>query len=120
MYEVADISSHDFYAPKSASCHQRIDYLVAFALQSGCIKCGDYFLCNLRGELKIIKQSQRNRNKNLLAFQSKLASIKIFDPACGSGNFLTESYLSLRRLENDLLKIQLGNDFAVAVAQTAL
>ncbi len=70
--------------------------------------------------------------------------IKIFDPACGNGNFLTESYLSLRRLENEILKelfgsqIQLGelinpikisiaqfsgielNDFAVAVAQTAL
>lgn len=80
----------------------------------------------------------------LLAFQEKLAAVKIFDPACGSGNFLTESYLSLRRLENEILKelfgsqIQLGefvnpvkvsigqfygieiNDFAVAVAQTAL
>ena len=79
-----------------------------------------------------------------MAFQEKLASLKIFDPACGSGNFLTESYLSLRRLENEVLKelfgaqIQLGdiynpvkvsiaqffgieiNDFAVAVAQTAL
>ncbi|MBR0061290.1 MAG: class I SAM-dependent DNA methyltransferase, partial [Selenomonadaceae bacterium] len=88
--------------------------------------------------------SARARKKNLLAFQDKLALLKIFDPACGSGNFLTESYLSLRRLENDLLKellggqIQLGefsnpikvsisqfygveiNDFAVAVAQTAL
>ncbi|MBE8953444.1 MAG: class I SAM-dependent DNA methyltransferase, partial [Quinella sp. 1Q7] len=102
------------------------------------------FLDALRGELQTIKQSARNRKKNLLAFQDKLAAIKIFDPACGSGNFLTESYLSLRRLENDVLKelfgsqIQLGefvnpikisigqfygieiNDFAVAVAQTAL
>ncbi|MBQ3442806.1 MAG: class I SAM-dependent DNA methyltransferase [Selenomonadaceae bacterium] len=102
------------------------------------------FLDDLRGELQSIKQSARNRKKNLLAFQNKLANIKIFDPACGSGNFLTESYLSLRRLENEILKelfgsqIQLGelvnpikvsigqfygieiNDFAVAVAQTAL
>ena len=102
------------------------------------------FLDDLRNELQTIKQSARNRKKNLLAFQDKLASLKIFDPACGSGNFLTESYLSLRRLENDVLKelfgsqIQLGefinpikisigqffgieiNDFAVAVAQTAL
>lgn len=85
-----------------------------------------------------------HRRKALLTFQEKLASLKIFDPACGSGNFLTESYLSLRRLENEVLKellgnqIQLGdlsnpvkvsinqfsgieiNDFAVAVAQTAL
>jgi len=102
------------------------------------------FLDELRNELHAIKQSARNRKKNLLAFQDKLASLKIFDPACGSGNFLTESYLSLRRLENEILKelfgsqIQLGelvnpikisigqfygieiNDFAVAVAQTAL
>ncbi|MBR0260845.1 MAG: class I SAM-dependent DNA methyltransferase, partial [Selenomonadaceae bacterium] len=73
-----------------------------------------------------------------------LSEIKIFDPACGSGNFLTESFISLRRIENQILKllfgsqIQLGelinpikvsisqfygveiNDFAVAVAQTAL
>lgn len=102
------------------------------------------FLDDLRNELHAIKESARNRKKNLLAFQDKLASLKIFDPACGSGNFLTESYLSLRRLENEILKelfgsqIQLGelvnpikisigqfygieiNDFAVAVAQTAL
>ena len=102
------------------------------------------FLDDLCNELHNIKQSARNRKKNLLAFQDKLAAIKIFDPACGSGNFLTESYLSLRRLENEVLKelfgsqIQLGeffnpikvsigqffgieiNDFAVAVAQTAL
>ena len=103
------------------------------------------FLDDLREEFLSIKASSvRNRKKALLAFQDKLAAIKIFDPACGSGNFLTESYLSLRRLENDLLKelfgsqIQLGdfinpikvsigqfygieiNDFAVSVAQTAL
>ena len=102
------------------------------------------FLDDLRGELDSIKKSARNRKKILLAFQDNLAAIKIFDPACGSGNFLTESYISLRRLENEILKelfgsqIQLGelvnpikvsiaqfygieiNDFAVAVAQTAL
>ena len=65
------------------------------------------------------------------------------DPACGSGNFLTETYLSLRRLENeaitiingdqaildagDIIKVSIGqfygieiNDFAVTVARTAL
>lgn len=102
------------------------------------------FLDDLREELLTIKTSTRNRRKNLLTFQDKLSNIKIFDPACGSGNFLTESYLSLRRLENEVLKelfgsqIQLGdffnpikvsigqffgieiNDFAVVVAQTAL
>ncbi|MGN5995492.1 DNA methyltransferase [Corynebacterium striatum] len=80
-------------------------------------------------------------------FHDKLASLTFFDPACGSGNFLTETYLSLRRLENIVLthlyhnqyvmgfedvnaspvKVSLRqfhgieiNDFAVAVAQTAL
>lgn len=97
------------------------------------------FMEDLRAEFKTLKTKRQ-----LAAFHDKLAAIKIFDPACGSGNFLTESYLSLRRLENDLLKAQLGgqiqlgelvnpirvssaqfygielNDFAVAVAQTAL
>lgn len=97
------------------------------------------FLDNLREEFRRIRSRKKFRE-----FQDKLASLKIFDPACGSGNFLTESYLSLRRLENEVLKelfgaqIQLGNifnpvkvsigqfygieinDFAVAVAQTAL
>ena len=96
------------------------------------------------GNLHVKNFPSSRRKKTLLAFQEKLASLKIFDPACGSGNFLTESYLSLRRLENEVLKelfgaqIQLGNifnpvkvsiaqfygieinDFAVAVAQTAL
>ena len=82
--------------------------------------------------------------QRLLAFQDKLASLTFFDPACGSGNFLTESYVSLRRLENEILKVLylnqsiIGafdnpikvnihqfygieiNDFAVSVATTAL
>ncbi len=97
------------------------------------------FLDDLRNEFAAVKS-----RKKLLTFQDKLASLKIFDPACGSGNFLTETYLSLRRLENEILKQLLGkqitigefvdpvkvsiaqfygieiNDFAVAVAQTAL
>lgn len=78
------------------------------------------------------------------AFQNKLAGLKFLDPACGSGNFLTETYLSLRKLENEILMEKLGeqivmgvfdnpikvsinqfygieiNDFAVTVAKTAL
>ena len=101
------------------------------------------FLDDLRNEFATVKTSHARR-KNLLTLQDKLAALKIFDPACGSGNFLTESYLCLRRLENDILKELLGtqitlgelddpikvsinqfhgievNDFAVAVAQTAL
>lgn len=87
----------------------------------------------------VIKQ----RLRRLHAFQDKLASLTFFDPACGSGNFLTESYISLRRLENEVIKaiysieplsafdnpIKVSinqfygieiNDFAVTVATTAL
>lgn len=99
------------------------------------------FLNELRAELDGISAGDR---KALLKFQDKLAGIKILDPACGSGNFLTESFLSLRRLENEVLRKLLGvqitlgtfddpvkvsiqqfygieiDDFAVAVARTAL
>jgi hypothetical protein len=102
------------------------------------------FLDDLKAEFKAIKESgSRNRNQ-LLSFQEKIASLKFFDPACGSGNFLTETYLCLRRLENQVIrelykgqgflggivnpiKVSLSNfygieinDFAVTVACTAL
>ncbi|NLB42838.1 MAG: class I SAM-dependent DNA methyltransferase, partial [Clostridiales bacterium] len=86
------------------------------------------------------------RNKHLKEFQDKLASLAFLDPACGSGNFLTETYISLRRLENKVvselhsgqvligdtdkfspIKVSISqfygieiNDFAVTVAKTAL
>lgn len=86
---------------------------------------------------------KRERNARLAEFRKKLASLTFLDPACGSGNFLTETYISLRRLENealraandqksllnvaDVVQVSIGqfygieiNDFAVAVAQTAL
>ena len=93
-----------------------------------------------RGGLGSIAQ----RNKRFLALQEKLASLVFLDPACGSGNFLTETYLCLRKLENEILKelyggqIMMGaaigpikvsigqfygieiNDFAATVAKTAL
>ncbi len=92
-------------------------------------------------EIAVVKTKERK----LKEFQKKLASIVFLDPACGSGNFLTETYISLRRLENDVLReLQQGqmvfgdatwnpiqvsinqfygieiNDFAVTVAKTAL
>ena len=106
------------------------------------------FLDDLKAELAEIEgiKVEKMRNLRLRQFQDKLASIKILDPACGSGNFLTESYLSLRKLENRVLESLFGgqmglgftgdanpikvsidqfygieiNDFAVAVAKTAL
>lgn len=105
------------------------------------------FLDALKAELDEICENpiERTKNTKLRAFQRKLAGLKFLDPACGSGNFLTETYLSLRRLENKILlelshgqvtmytasesPIQVSisqfygieiNDFAVTVAKTAL
>ncbi len=104
------------------------------------------FLDELKKELEEIKETKQpnTRKQKLKDYQGKLASLTFLDPASGSGNFLTETYISLRRLENEALKEQLGveivlgeldnpiqvsigqfygieiNDFAVTVAKTAL
>lgn len=103
------------------------------------------FLDALKAEFEAIKEEAvvKTRLRRLHAFQDRLARLKFFDPACGSGNFLTETYLSLRRLENEVIKqiysieqldaftnpIKVSiqqfygieiNDFAVTVATTAL
>ena len=112
------------------------------------------FLDELKEELDKIREIAvpGTQKKKLDDFQNKLASLVFLDPACGSGNFLTESYLSLRRLENEVLRLKVAadrkvmtgqiffgfdeaspirvsinqfygieiNDFAVAVAKTAL
>ena len=105
------------------------------------------FLEDLTKELKEIKAINvvKTRNNRLKEFQDKLSSLTFLDPACGSGNFLTETYISLRKLENEALIIQMNgqitlgdlnftpikvsisqfygieiNDFAVTVAKTAL
>ncbi len=56
----------------------------------------------------------RTRNQKLKVFQEKLGSLKFLDPAAGSGNFLTETYLSLRRLENKIIAELSGNSIALA------
>ena len=104
------------------------------------------FLNDLRHELDEILEEkvEKQRIHKLDSYQDKLASLTFLDPACGSGNFLTETYLSLRRLENeaireryhgqtmmgefvDAVKVSINqfygieiNDFAVTVATTAL
>ena len=106
------------------------------------------FLDDLKDELSQIKAITQPKEKirKAKAFQDKLAGLKFLDPACGSGNFLTETFLSLRRLENEAIRIisqdnmiigfeddnswiKVGihqfhgieiNDFAVATATTAL
>lgn len=89
------------------------------------------------------KPKVKEKQDALKGLQDKISKLQFLDPACGSGNFLTETYLSLRRLENGILKelsggtgyLDLGdivkvkinqfygieiNDFAVSVAKTAL
>lgn len=103
------------------------------------------FLNELREKLNEAEsyKNEKTRQEKLAQFQNYIASLNFFDPACGSGNFLTETYLSLRRLENEalevmshgmmmldiagLIKVSIQqfygieiNDFAVKVAKTAL
>ena len=110
------------------------------------------FLNDLKAEFAEIDANPIAKTKNtcLKEFQKKLAGLTFLDPACGSGNFLTETYISLRRLENkvisgivatekggtegqmvmttlDPIKVSIGqfygieiNDFAVTVSKTAL
>ncbi|MEK1403643.1 class I SAM-dependent DNA methyltransferase [Limosilactobacillus fermentum] len=104
------------------------------------------FLDDLKEELNEIKQLKQPKTilRRAEDYQDKLAGLIFFDPACGSGNFLTETYLSIRKLENEAIKLIYGdqsqlslekqiikvsinqfygieiNDFAVSVAKTAL
>lgn len=105
------------------------------------------FMDELKEQFAAINAMPRGkqREQRLHDFQQHLASLKFFDPACGSGNFLTETYISLRRLENNVIAQLTGgrailgfeevnpikvsihqfygieiNDFAATVATTAL
>ena len=104
------------------------------------------FLNDLKDELASVRRikTEKIRRKALYEFQDKLSKLHFLDPACGSGNFLTETYISLRRLENEVIadlnrgNMMLGdlidpvkvninqfygieiNDFAATVATTAL
>ncbi len=103
------------------------------------------FLDDLRAELDEISEIKMGkvRENKIEAYRNKLAGLKFLDPACGSGNFLTETYMSIRRLENkalelltggqmfldlgDVIRVNIGqfygieiNDFATTVAKTAL
>ena len=105
------------------------------------------FLDDLKKELEEIKaiETEKTRERKLEEYQKKLASLKFLDPVCGGGSFLTETYLCIRRLENEVIfllsgyqkafaaedvspiKVSIGqfygieeNDFAAAAARTAL
>ena len=104
------------------------------------------FLDDLKAELEEIKQikTAKTRIEKVKAFHEKLGTLKFLDPACGSGNFLTETFICLRKLGNECIRLEIGdqnqmafdddfvkvsihqfygieiNDFAVSVAKTAL
>ena len=105
------------------------------------------FLDDLKAELEdiFLERVAKTRLSRLRDFHARLAKLTFFDPACGSGNFLTETYICLRKMENDIIRSMYGsdyrsispdvtpiqvsisnfygieiNDFAVAVAKTAL
>lgn len=64
------------------------------------------FLNGLKAELEEVRNKPitgGSRSKAMAAFHNKLGTLTFLDPACGSGNFLTETYLSLRRLENEII-----------------
>lgn len=67
------------------------------------------FLDGLKEELEEIRTVSvaKTKKAKLEAFQDKLAELSFLDPACGSGNFLTESYISLRKIENEILKMKM-------------
>lgn len=71
------------------------------------------FLNDLKNELNEIKKTKQpaTLKKKARKFQEKLANLTFFDPACGSGNFLTETYLQLRKLENEAIKLQYTEQF---------
>ena len=67
------------------------------------------FLDDLKYELLDIKEETevKTKKRKLENLHNKLAKLKFLDPACGSGNFLTETYLSIRRLENEIIKMKI-------------
>lgn len=63
------------------------------------------FLDDLHSEFERLKSRRDTGRKNaLIAFQQKLATLRLFDPACGCGNFLVIAYRELRDLEIELLR----------------
>ncbi|EPJ8532392.1 class I SAM-dependent DNA methyltransferase [Klebsiella pneumoniae] len=64
------------------------------------------FLEPLRSEL----EKQRTNTNGLKRLLLRLGKMKVFDPACGSGNFLIVAYKELRLLEMDVIQALLESD----------
>lgn len=65
------------------------------------------FLDDLRAEFDQIRSAkdltEKKHMQNLSEFRDKIGSLRFFDPACGSGDLLTKTYLCLRQMEDDAL-----------------
>lgn len=80
------------------------------------------FLAELKAELEKIKEVkvEKLRKQQLKTYREKLSKLTFLDPACGSGNFLTETYISLRRLENQALSLEVDIDKKLLSGQIAI
>lgn len=80
------------------------------------------FLDDLKAEFAEIDAIavEKTKKQKLEAFQDKLAGLSWLDPACGSGNFLTETYISIRRLENKVIRAILDCTKGLVDGQIAL
>lgn len=65
------------------------------------------------------ERTAAKRKQALARLHDKVASITIGDPACGSGNFLTEAYRQLRTIENRIIEDELSDETGNA-GQTSL
>ena len=83
------------------------------------------FMDDLRHELEEIKKTGdfKKQRSDLEAFHKKLSQLQFFDPACGSGNFLTETYMELRAMEDEVIGLEsstshnLNNEIKVSLSQ---
>ena len=76
------------------------------------------FLDDLKAELEVALQKPADnreqraaKQETLEKYRQKLSSLRFLDPACGSGNFLTETYRSLHELELEAIKAELNLNF---------
>ena len=66
---------------------------------------GPLFLDEFQSEFERLRaRKDSRRHSELIAFRQRLADLKLFDPACGCGNFLVIAYRELRELEIEVVR----------------
>lgn len=76
------------------------------------------FLDGLKEEFAEIKEIDQVKQKKqrLEELHNKIANLKFLDPAAGSGNFLTETYISLRKLENKIIEEKIRKKDVISIS----